>query len=478
MARPEFKLDTSDTAIQNTRKRLSDVQQLEPPVRRSRQVQLTPAPEHDSLKDLMTTEVVTTFYGTSPQRDQFKACIGDAWGSLENVEILQTRAMARRGMFFTRLDSHLSQLRVLSFSSPIIKGAPSVTLPYPPEMDSSKFVSPIRLTWIGADIVIEEFQKLNQGPMAIPASPSSREAVWRENTDLHHVSFLQLLNQQSLGAYEANQTEGVQPMEEEVQSSQYGEQGITFGVVSVYSPNSPSRRQQLWRNLRTYLPFRPWIIRGDMNMVELPEDVSGDSPMLKGAEKVEFQRLVAKFNLLDGRYTALEAWGPKYTHHFPVSLRLSSPDAFLLTTGSKSSYFKVDPSILSDPELLHQIQRIWREFEQRPQFQLEEYARTWSEQLKTIESFQRARDQELKLLPSLELQLAALHQSNDLSSEAVKQIEDLTRQVHKLRELQHHKWRLWSRVKYLKHGDAPTSFFLRCFKRRQARNRIRMLQLD
>ncbi|KAL3678669.1 hypothetical protein R1sor_021625 [Riccia sorocarpa] len=297
MARPEFKLDTSDVAIQNTLKRLSDAQQLEPPVGRSRQVQLTPAPEHESLKDILMTAVVTAFYGPSPQLDQFKACIGDAWGSLENVRILQTRAMARRGMFFTRLDSHLPQLRVLRVSSPVIKGAQSVTLPYLPEIESlSSFLRfgrygsscqkhslasvralilwdfrqslieelsytvdgfpfrlKLRLLELGeactacgfsqvqgckcnrgppsaadpippcpagpTDIVIEEFQRLNQGPMAIQDNPSSREAAWRENTDLHHVSFVQLLNQQSLGAYEANQREGVQPMEEEVQSS-------------------------------------------------------------------------------------------------------------------------------------------------------------------------------------------------------------------------------------------------------------------
>ncbi|KAL3676740.1 hypothetical protein R1sor_026688 [Riccia sorocarpa] len=165
-------------AIQSTLKRLYDAQQHDPPARRARQVQLGPAPEHESLKDLMTTAVVTTFYRPPPQLDQFKACVGDAWGSLPNVRILQIRAMARRD------------------SDPIPPCPPGPT-----------------------DIAVEEFQQLNQGSMAIHDSPPSTEAVWRENTTLHPVSFVQLLNQQSIGAHEAAHQEDQQPMEEEVQSS-------------------------------------------------------------------------------------------------------------------------------------------------------------------------------------------------------------------------------------------------------------------
>ncbi|KAL3689647.1 hypothetical protein R1sor_015956 [Riccia sorocarpa] len=39
-------------------------------------------------------------------------------------------------------------MKVLSAQSPVIKGTPSVTLPYLPMMDSSNYVCPIRPTWV------------------------------------------------------------------------------------------------------------------------------------------------------------------------------------------------------------------------------------------------------------------------------------------------------------------------------------------
>ncbi|KAL3696772.1 hypothetical protein R1sor_010848 [Riccia sorocarpa] len=103
---------------------------------------------------------------------------------------------------------------------------------------------------------------------------------------------------------------------------------------------------------------------------------------------------------------------------------------------------------------------------------------TWQKQIEKIAERQKARDQELRLLPELEKQLAMLHNINDLSITSTLKIQELTTQVQGLRELQQYKWRLWSRMRYLKQGDAPTSYFLRRFKRRQARNKVRGLQLE
>ncbi|KAL3685981.1 hypothetical protein R1sor_004003 [Riccia sorocarpa] len=194
------------------------------------------------------------------------------------------------------------------------KASPSATDPIPPCPPGP------------TDIAIQEFQQLNKGPMAIPDTPASTETAWKEDTALHPVSFVQLLNQQSLGAYEANQRMGIQPMEEDMHSSPVSDQDFTFGITSVYSPNFSSQRLQIWKSLRMQLPYRPWILCGDMNMVETPEDASGESPLLKGSERVEFH-----------------------------------------------SYFKVDPTILTHPKLMEQITQLWEQFERQPTFQYDHY---------------------------------------------------------------------------------------------------------
>ncbi|KAL3693475.1 hypothetical protein R1sor_007126 [Riccia sorocarpa] len=88
---------------------------------------------------------------------------------------------------------------------------------------------------------------------------------------------------------------------------------VVFGVVSVYSPNHSSGRVQLWKTLRETLPFKPWILCGDFNMVQARSDVSGESSLLKGQEYTEFHRFTTQFNFLDSRQLTIDAWGPPYT---------------------------------------------------------------------------------------------------------------------------------------------------------------------
>ncbi|KAL3678267.1 hypothetical protein R1sor_021223 [Riccia sorocarpa] len=496
MAHADFKLDTSEVAIHSKLKRLSEAQQAEPPTRRSRQVQLVSAPQQDTFKELMQKAVVTTFYGPSPQIDQFRACIGDAWGKLHGVQILQARAMARRGMFFTRFDSHLSQLKVLAHISSVIKGV------------GLNSADPIPLCPPGpTDIAIEEFQHCNQGPMAIQDSQSSVEATRREGTHLQPMNSVQLLRQQKIGAWETSRRGDMQPMEEELQSAAIHGQVLAlqelhvskatlrfitrvaapayrsyspdpipatggtailvsqecevlesffhpsldfgwvlvryldyvFSVVSVYSPNHSSGRVQLWKALRETLPFKPWILCGDFNMVQVRSDASD---------------------------------------HFPISLALATPEMVTFSSMRGTSYFKVDHTILQDNHLLEQLKDVWARLDQHPEFSICSYLQAWQEQLQMIQARQQTRDRQLKLLPAWERQLAQFHDANDFSPGIVQQIAELSAQVVSLRELQQHKWRVWSRIKYLRDGDTSSAYFLRKFMRQVARNRLRQLQLE
>lgn len=52
---------------------------------------------------------------------------------------------------------------------------------------------------------------------------------------------------------------------------------VSFGICSVYAPNDPMERADLWLWL-TSLPDIPWILGGDFNMIESQIDKSGGRP--------------------------------------------------------------------------------------------------------------------------------------------------------------------------------------------------------
>lgn len=52
---------------------------------------------------------------------------------------------------------------------------------------------------------------------------------------------------------------------------------VTFGVCSIYAPNEPQERAELWLWISS-LPDIPWILGGDFNMVESQKDKSGGRP--------------------------------------------------------------------------------------------------------------------------------------------------------------------------------------------------------
>ncbi|KAL3682441.1 hypothetical protein R1sor_000463 [Riccia sorocarpa] len=285
-----------------------------------------------------------------------------------------------------------------------------------------------------------------------------------------------------------------------------------FGIVTIYAPNKSHLRTSMWTKLREKLPYRSWILCGDLNMVENSSDSSGDSPVQRGAELTAFMQLAADHGFIDARNLTGSQWGPKYTRsqytaggfkwstldrfycsqaltdsinphllahhsdfamsdHFPISLGLVWGEQIDALGSSGYTYFKVDPTILQDPELTSKLQELWSAFDNDPDKSLAIYTCTWRSQLQLIAECQRRRDQQLTLISYLETELARLHESNDYTQEMCRQIADVTDQLKRLRSLQYHKLQLWSRAKFLKEGEATTRYFFRRFTKRLARNR-------
>ncbi|CAM6094721.1 unnamed protein product [Calypogeia fissa] len=75
--------------------------------------------------------------------------------------------------------------------------------------------------------------------------------------------------------------------------------GANFSVLCIYGPSTPRSGALLWHELLTALPRDNWIICGDFNMTESPEDTTGGSNLLSGWELEAWRRFKVKHNLKD-----------------------------------------------------------------------------------------------------------------------------------------------------------------------------------
>lgn len=77
--------------------------------------------------------------------------------------------------------------------------------------------------------------------------------------------------------------------------------GGDVSILNVYAPNSPSERRILWDELASILPRDcRWVLGGDWNVVEFPEDKSNSAGnILAGAERVSFHQLLVGLEVND-----------------------------------------------------------------------------------------------------------------------------------------------------------------------------------
>ncbi|KAL2623731.1 hypothetical protein R1flu_007976 [Riccia fluitans] len=68
-------------------------------------------------------------------------------------------------------------------------------------------------------------------------------------------------------------------------------QGHSLHIAVVYSPHTPGLRAQFWKRLNQLLPFWKWILVGDWNIVERPEQTSGFRNHMAGVEETNFRSL-------------------------------------------------------------------------------------------------------------------------------------------------------------------------------------------
>ena len=75
-----------------------------------------------------------------------------------------------------------------------------------------------------------------------------------------------------------------------------------WGILNVYAPNHASARARLWEEIYLAIPEDEikWIVGGDFNMLEDPQDRRGGSRLtIQGQELANWERLVFKLRISD-----------------------------------------------------------------------------------------------------------------------------------------------------------------------------------
>ncbi|KAL3693500.1 hypothetical protein R1sor_007151 [Riccia sorocarpa] len=86
-----------------------------------------------------------------------------------------------------------------------------------------------------------------------------------------------------------------------------------MGVISIYAPQSGTKRAELWGWVNDLVAEGNWAILDDMNMVEWIEDTNCDSPLLSEDEATVWSITRQDMDLVDCYTEAATRKGPRYT---------------------------------------------------------------------------------------------------------------------------------------------------------------------
>ncbi|KAL3683491.1 hypothetical protein R1sor_001513 [Riccia sorocarpa] len=145
----------------------------------------------------------------------------------------------------------------------------------------------------------------------------------------------------------------------------------------------------------------------------------------------------------------------------------------------KSLFFKADPRLLKEPDLRQKVHDIWCKHKGDGQLRVpQDFFAAWRQVRGVVKDAQYQESQELSTLDVKRKQLSQLGNLGMLSPDQLQTYGTLADEVRRLDAIQHHKFCLWSREKFLAFGDSNSRYFLSKFKRRSAHCTLKSLQRD
>ncbi|KAL3685957.1 hypothetical protein R1sor_003979 [Riccia sorocarpa] len=291
-------------------------------------------------------------------------------------------------------------------------------------------------------------------------------------------------------------------------------------VMSVYASNKERERREMWAWLNSKLDDSNWVLAGDLNSVELPDDSDGPTAVMHGGELRIWKMLTSNFELIDAYLCVAFTEGSRFTRQCFSGERLDqtrldrvymsnggnwfnhvgkvSHDAsqalsdhwpmiikIVLREGNseairRSTYFKMDSEALRCKDTFQQVKVAWENNPPKVTDPLAKWTLGWARVKSVLRAKKREEKTRAMALDNSRTELLALRMrvQTDCTPEVRERLIALENQVRK-KELADAKcWRLRSRIRWMEAGEAPSHYYFAQLKAKHARDTTNSLRRD
>ncbi|KAL3679581.1 hypothetical protein R1sor_022537 [Riccia sorocarpa] len=291
-------------------------------------------------------------------------------------------------------------------------------------------------------------------------------------------------------------------------------------VMSLYAPNNTIDRRALWPWLSFRLEEGNWLVMGDFNSVELPDDTVGPSALLHGSELRLWKALTSEVEMVDAYLCASFTDGPRFTRQVFVGDRLDQArlDRCYLSNGAswchhvhrvshvatqtlsdhwlveivitlqeaerevmkRSTYFKMNADSLKNSSTKQEVMDAWMNHPAGVSDPQIKWTLGWSRVKAVLSNKRRTEAQTNGSIGEKRLELAALRAciQADYSERMRSRVLTLEKELRNWELNEAKKWRLRSRVRWMEEGEAPSRYFFTQLRAKQTRDSMLFLRKE
>ncbi|KAL3676656.1 hypothetical protein R1sor_026604 [Riccia sorocarpa] len=170
-------------------------------------------------------------------------------------------------------------------------------------------------------------------------------------------------------------------------------------------------------------------------------------------------------------------WDTSFSDHISVSC-LFSPDA-VAAEQSRSFFFEADSFFLSKPTVKEKLNVFWENSLAESNAEgLELFVHAWVTLRAEVKRLQYEDLQQLSELDSLRRQLEDLTVGDNLTEAEEALVLELSEKVRRLQAWHDHRWKLWSRERFLKQGEVSSPFFFKRFRLKRRKLMVQSLRTE